>query len=345
MNGLLELGCKCIEMLKVPLVSVLIPAYNHAAFVEECLTSIARTDYPRIEVLLIDDGSTDQTFDRVQEWGRCNAHVFERFEASSRANRGLNATLNELVRASKGELICLLGSDDRLLQDGISTRAAALAENPTLWAMFADCNVIDENGIETHTSGFELNRADVTALSTPETMATELVWRWSVPGPVLMVRREVFFAPDGYGFYPEHRKVEDRDFYLWALAKGRLGFVNSPVASYRIHSSNISRVLSALTESENKDAEWIIAAQFPLKLRLGLRVRYLLYRVLSKKGRAGGYGLVRRIAQSLDWRITAFVLQRNSRRARLSDRLRSGARPVSQNVTRAAKQATTDRGA
>lgn len=327
-----------------PLVSILIPAYNHAAFVEECLASVAATDFPRLEILLVDDGSTDATFERVTSWRRSNPDLFERFEAWSRPNRGLNATLNELLRASRGEFICLLGSDDVLSPDGVKLRVEALLADQDLWAVFGDCNVIDEHGVETHESGFDLNSADVAALSSPATMATELVWRWSVPGPVLMARREAFFAPDGYGFYPEHRKVEDREFYLWALSRGRLGFVNAHVASYRIHSSNVSRVLSSLTEAENKEAEWAIAAKFPIGLRMGLRLRCFLYRLRVQPRRTAIGGLLGRVAQSLEWRITDFVLRRNSRQARLRASPAASKSRVSHSIGRRVNRATTDRG-
>lgn len=342
----LELGFKKLSGLAKPLVSVLIPAFNHAVYIEECLSSVAASDYPHIEVLVIDDGSADKTYAHICNWRSRRGDAFVRFVASSRMNRGLNATLNELVQASQGELICLLGSDDRLLPMGISARVTALIADAKLSAVFGDCNVIDETGDETHESGFDLNRADVVALSDPSTMATELVWRWSVPGPVLMMRREVFFSPDGYGFYPEGRKVEDREFYLWALSRGRLGFVNAKVASYRIHSTNMSRLLSVLTEAENKEAEWLIAACFPPALRAGLTIKYLLYRLQVKAAAYGVAGrLILKIAKSLDWRITSFVLTRNSRRARADARCLALASRTMSSAGVAAAEAASDRGA
>lgn len=95
-----------------PLVTFVIPSYNHASFVSESIKSIIEQDYQNIELIIIDDGSKDNSV-RVIEKLIPDCHErFVRFEFRSRENKGLCATLNEALEWSKGEYFSPLASDD-----------------------------------------------------------------------------------------------------------------------------------------------------------------------------------------------------------------------------------------
>lgn len=139
------------------LVSVLVPAYNHERWVETCLDSIAASTHLRLELLVIDDGSCDATAEIARRWVDAHRGRFERCEFRSRPNRGINATLNELVAWSAGDYVCPVASDDRLLPDGIARRVDALERRRDLDAIATDVELIDESGTVLERSALRAN--------------------------------------------------------------------------------------------------------------------------------------------------------------------------------------------
>lgn len=220
-----------------PVVSILIPLYNHEMFIRKCLDSIIGDDYPAKEIVIIDDGSSDNSVETVNTWYRENDGRFRgRFEFLVRPNKGLTKTLNELISLATGEFIILLASDDYLLPGGIRPRIDYLLGHKGKMAVFADCAVVDasdkvlaESGIEWYHPGRKKY------LLNDQLLPYEIVFFWSVPGPVFMARRSVY---EMIGNYDESLAVEDWDFYLRLCARELLGFVDTPVAAYRIHGEN-----------------------------------------------------------------------------------------------------------
>jgi glycosyltransferase involved in cell wall biosynthesis len=225
----------------LPLVSVVIPLYNHAQFVGKCLESVAEETYPNLEVLVIDDGSKDDSYGRVREWYSRRERIFQNFEVLRQENQGIARTLNKLVRMAKGEFITVLASDDYLLRGGIDARVKHLTKNPHLLGVFGDCLVVDESDkviSESGVSEFFEKGARKKALKNQKLLPLELILRWSIPGPVFTMRKD---ACNIVGYYDETLAVEDRDFYLRLLIRGALGFVDYKVACYRWHAGNIGK--------------------------------------------------------------------------------------------------------
>jgi glycosyltransferase involved in cell wall biosynthesis len=220
-----------------PLVSILIPLYNHARYIEVCLDSIRNDPWPAKEVLIVDDGSTDESVQVAQDWyDRHPDSGLVRFELKSRPNKGLTPTINELTRMAAGDYLVLLASDDFLLPGGIGSRVEYLRSHPDKLAVFSDCLVVDDNGKVLHESGIrDLHGGRLHVLENPELMDLELIFNWCVPGPVFMAHRELYRQLGGYD---ENLVVEDWDMYLRICARGLLGFVPGPVAAYRYHGGN-----------------------------------------------------------------------------------------------------------
>jgi glycosyltransferase involved in cell wall biosynthesis len=224
-----------------PLVSVLVPTYNHARFVASCLDSVARDPYPNRELLVLDDGSQDDTFDVVKDWIARNQGSFVRAICRTQENQGVGRTANRLVQEARGTYLSLLASDDELVSGGIQARVDALERHPRWLAVFGGAVVIDDAGRVTAADAMEaLYGTDRAMLLGRESLAIELILRWGVPGPVLMARREAFDAAAGVGPFAENLPMEDRDFYLRLLARGGLGYADATVARYRLHGSNAS---------------------------------------------------------------------------------------------------------
>ena len=118
-----------IQSSDLPLISVIVPAYNHEQYICVALESARQQTYPNIEICIIDDGSADATVARISGWvAKHQNDIPVTFLA--RENRGVTATLNELVDSSNGAYIAALASDDYLLPSSLSDRLNYLIENP-----------------------------------------------------------------------------------------------------------------------------------------------------------------------------------------------------------------------
>jgi glycosyltransferase involved in cell wall biosynthesis len=240
-----------------PLVSIIVPLYNHVHYVTATLESFLNEGHPNLEVVIIDDGSTDDSFMVAQTWFARHPNAFTNVILEHQENAGITKTLNRLVARANGEFITMVASDDLLLSGGIQARLAALERRPDWLAVFGDATVIDSQGVQTATSALrKINGANLKALGSDQFRTRELILRWSVPGPVLLYRRR---AIETIGGYDETGFIEDRDFYLRLLAQNALGFINQAVAVYRLHARNTiaapaaqARVYKSMYEAESK---------------------------------------------------------------------------------------------
>jgi glycosyltransferase involved in cell wall biosynthesis len=215
-----------------PLVSVVIPAFNHARFIVETLNSVRDEGYAPLEVIVLDDGSTDETARLAADW--LGSTRIERARFERQANVGVTTTLNRLLDMATGEYIVPIASDDRLLPGGISKRIKFLSSRPELSAVFGDCRVVDVNGhvIAERGVGGGDRRIRGRMLRDP---AGTIVSSWSVPGPVLLYQRR---AVEIAGYYGDGLYAEDWEFYLRLASAGQIAFLDEIVADYRWHGSN-----------------------------------------------------------------------------------------------------------
>jgi glycosyltransferase involved in cell wall biosynthesis len=221
-----------------PLVTVIVPVYNHAGYVVETLNSILADGYPNLELLVLDDGSRDDSLRRVQEWIQTNGNRFAKVCCWTQPNAGVCRTLNRLITNATGEFVTMVASDDRLLPDGIKNRLGTLEAHPEWMLVFGDAQTIDDQGQVIHASTLRAHRADLQALGNPRRLLFELLVRWSLPGPIFLARRSSWDPETGVGPYDETLFLEDRDFYLRLLARQAVGFIPQAVAQYRVHGSN-----------------------------------------------------------------------------------------------------------
>jgi len=223
-----------------PLVSVYIPSFNHEKFIADALNSVVWQDYPNIELVVIDDASTDGSWEVIQDWVAVNGEGLKIKAHRHEQNQGITKTLNELVGLCSGKYLVGIASDDYLLSGSVGKRVGYLEDNLDKGAVFGDCIVINERGGVLHQSGLsQLYSMDKSKLSGAQ-LGKELITNWGVPGGTLMVRRDVHEVIK----FDSGLLVEDFDFYLKLLAKRLLGYMDESVSAYRLHESNTSRVSS-----------------------------------------------------------------------------------------------------
>jgi len=217
----------------VPLVSVVVPIYNHAAYVEACLDSVASQDHQRIEVVAIDDGSADASLDRASAWFAAHGHRFERWLLDSQPNAGITPTFNRLVRRSQGDFVFPLASDDLAADGAIAALVAfhrAHCPRPTL--VFSDVLLIDAGGdpYSGDDSQLRRRRRDWLAAS-PEFLASELLFDWGTPFQHQFYPRALY---EEFGGYDESLKIEDLAFALRAAARGAVRYAPLVSRHYRM---------------------------------------------------------------------------------------------------------------
>jgi alpha-1,3-rhamnosyltransferase len=209
----------------LPDVSVVVPSYNHAAYLESCLRSILAQSHRPRELVVIDDGSSDGSpviAERVLRDAPFPA------ELVVRANRGLGATLNEGLARTRAELFAYLGSDDRWHRDRLRLGAAALGADAGAVVAYGPCYLVDAGGAVV---GVSRPRRTVLAGS----ILPHLLRFHFVPAsPTVTFRRS---AIERVG-WSEDAWLEDYGVYLQLAVAGRFVFVPEPLGYWRWHGAN-----------------------------------------------------------------------------------------------------------
>ncbi|RUL70910.1 glycosyltransferase family 2 protein [Dyella choica] len=240
-----------------PLVSVLIPAYNHERYVERCLDSVLEDPYPAKEIVIIDDGSTDRTGERIAEWAARYRDQLRVEYVHQEQNRGIAATLNELAARAHGEFLRLGASDDYLLPGGLEAQVQYLLNHPRKRAVIGDSIVVDQYGNKLHDSGMrDLHGADKRLYATDEGIRRAVISHWAIGGPVALLRKSALETVDRW---TEGLRIDDWDFFLRLAARDALGFIDLPVCAYRLHGKNVSRTRHTATRIVNLTESWRVA--------------------------------------------------------------------------------------
>lgn len=232
----------------MPLVSVLIPAFNHERFVQRCLDSVLEDPYPAKELIVIDDGSTDRTAERIADWVATHCMDIP-IEYVHRENRGIAATLNELAARANGEFLRPGASDDYLLPGGLDAQVRYLLAHPDKGAVIGDSVVVDQDGHKTHDSGMRvLHRGSKDLYRSDDGIRRAIISQWAIGGPVALMRRSALDTVDRWN---EGLRIEDWDLFLRLAAADALGFIDVSVCAYRIHSTNLSKTRNTATRIGN----------------------------------------------------------------------------------------------
>lgn len=222
---------------KDPLVSIVIPSYNHESFIEDSIQSVIKQTYKNIELIIIDDGSKDESVKKIEELVNLCQNRFVRFEFRSRANKGLSATLNEALEWCQGEYFCCIASDDMLLPTKTSIQTDFLNSNPDVIAVFGGVRVIDnDNNIVDMIEGTDkaYNFNDVILQNAVILAPTQMI---RLSG----IRKVGGFDPD----------IPIEDWYMWLkLAQvGKLYCLEDYLSLYRYHGDNISKKVDIMHQA------------------------------------------------------------------------------------------------
>jgi alpha-1,3-rhamnosyltransferase len=207
-------------------VSVVVPSHNHARFIEATLRSIIAQTRPPAQLIIIDDGSTDDSPRLVE---RLLQNCPFPAELIARDNRGLCATLNEGLERSHGKYFAYLGSDDLWLPDFLSARIQLLNSRPTAVLGYGHAHLIDENN----------NIIDSTAdwATYADGNARNMLLQTTAPMSPTVVYRRTALQNERWN---ESSRLEDYELYLRLSEAGDFAFDPRVLSAWRRHGSNVS---------------------------------------------------------------------------------------------------------
>ncbi len=218
------------EPIGIPLVSIAMPTCNHARYLKQCIESAIAQDYANIELIIIDDGSTDNTVQVIEDLiDRCRDR-FIRFEFRSRHNKGVSASTDEALQWAQGKYFASLDSDDVLKPDKISRLVPILEHESKLAGVFAGNEAIDEQG-----RVFGVESSPARYFSFDEVITH--MHTFSTPGQLLRTS-----ALNAVGGFQGCRTIQD--WHMWLkLTEAGYPLKNVPdiLVQYRYHDANISK--------------------------------------------------------------------------------------------------------
>ncbi len=216
-----------------PLVSVCLASFNNSSFIEETLNSIYNQDYSPIELIIVDDHSTDNAVDIIKDW-ICKMGVRAELIIKDR-NKGLCHSLNLLLSKANGTFFTPFASDDLMKPERISRLVGKLRNSDiNTGVVYSDVEFIDENGliIGYYFKGNQrkLMEGDIY----PQLISDE----FRFPTPSCLIRKDVY---NTVGAYDENLRTEDIDMWFRIAAKFEFTYLDEPLTAYRRHSASLSK--------------------------------------------------------------------------------------------------------
>jgi glycosyltransferase involved in cell wall biosynthesis len=208
-----------------PKVSVVIPTYNHARYLPYALNSVINQSYPNLEVLVIDDGSTDRTAELVKPYRSIINYVYKK-------NGGTPSALNLGLSLATGKYICWLSADDMLIEEKVAKQVGLMDSDPSLGFSYTSYVVIDAKGTKQY---------DVNSPYFPDRqeMVTKLMEGCFINGSSVMMRSSALKI---VGNFDENLpQAHDYDLWFRFIRHFACGFLAERLLAYRWHGENMSQ--------------------------------------------------------------------------------------------------------
>jgi GT2 family glycosyltransferase len=212
--------------LQKPIVSVVMAVRDGAAFLTEALESVRAQTLEDLELVVVDDGSTDRTPEILADF----AGMDQRIRVLDQPGEGLSRALNRACSQARSPYLARLDSDDVALPERLALQAAFLDAHPDVAVVGGGGIFIDEHGVEFATATYPSDPAEVTEILQSG--------RSPLMHPAATIRAEAFRAASGYRAVVEG--AEDYDLWMRIASAGRIANVPEPVIRYRMHAAQYS---------------------------------------------------------------------------------------------------------
>lgn len=247
-------------MKTLPKVSVIIPCYNRGTFIAETIESVLNQSYQNIELVVVDDGCTDNSREVLEQYGE----RIRILDHPGRVNKGQSAALNLGLESCDGEYIAILDSDDLFAPEKIEVQVNFLQEHTQFGLVYSNGMNINSEGKQTYAIFPPTHRSPV---GPAEVLMDCFI---NLPSNAL-VRKSVFDIAGG--FDESLRAAQDHDMVVRLLEIAPAGYLDKCLWSYRRHEDSISRK-GVIARWRNGFKILKAASQrypYPVRIRLGRR--------------------------------------------------------------------------
>lgn len=215
-----------------PRISIITPSFGQADFLEETILSVINQQYPNLEYIIIDGGSTDGSVDIIRRYEKHLAYWI------SERDRGQVHAINKGLEKVTGDVVAFLNSDDVFLPGALSAMAGHFSRNP-------DCTWVCGNTVFFGVG----HNTELVQTVVPKSAAHCLSWSYKAPQPGMFWERELL---QEFQFHERWNYVFDHDLYVRLLLAGhRCEYLPIPIAGYRLHSAS-----KTVAEGERFHAEF-----------------------------------------------------------------------------------------
>ena len=214
-----------------PLVSIIVPSYNHIKYIEICLNSIVNQTYKNIELIVIDDGSSDGSVEFLQKY--FDHLKLENKKLILQKNQGAHNAINNGLKLATGEYVTILNSDDIYAPDRLKI-LVNYSEANNAKMVFTHVYFIDENGNPTDNEFRNRYFKNLELLGSFGVSFVLLGYNLAVTSGNLFFQTATFANE----FFSEFKTVHDWDFVLRAMCHTKVHYLNDGFMFYRMHSSN-----------------------------------------------------------------------------------------------------------
>jgi hypothetical protein len=208
-----------------PRVSVVMPVRDVAPFVDEAISSILRQTLDDLELVIVDDGSTDGTVELIREHARRDFRI----RVHEQQQLGLVAALNAGCSLASADVLARMDGDDFAEPRRLSEQLVVLADDPDTVLVGSAVTLVDERGRPFSTTRYPTD---------PEEIRHELLVRNCFAHPTVVFRRAAFESAGMYRNTFPH--AEDYDLWLRLSDQGRLRNLSEPLVRYRIHAGQVT---------------------------------------------------------------------------------------------------------
>lgn len=223
-----------------PRISVIVPTYNRADLLSQAMASVLGQSYGDFELLVVDDGSTDNTAEIVAGTGD------PRVIAISQEHSGLPAVArNAGMRRAAGSYIAFLDSDDLWLPDKLAQQVALMDASPALGLSYTNC----------YRFASDPKMHEPAPLLRPQEMLSgnvfdQLYGQPKIPNLTVMLRSAVIAEVGCFDEDPRLKANEDYEYWLRIAARYPIGHLAAPLALYRAHAGGISKAVIATSHAK-----------------------------------------------------------------------------------------------
>lgn len=224
--------------MNIPLVTLCTSIYNHEKYLDAYFKSVVNQTYKNIQLILIDDFSTDNSKKVVEKWLSRLRDRFDNFiYIIQTENKGVIENCNLGLSMAEGKYFYLFASDDIMLPRNIEEKVNFLENNPKYAMVYSDCYLIDEKFSYEENLNRYKKSSNIQKLFEGNVFTKLLMHGCFIPAPTVLMKKEIVQNQEGYS-----EEYIFEDYYMWLkIAQNyKIGLINSPLVCYRIVPNSIS---------------------------------------------------------------------------------------------------------